>query len=75
MHVAGLASANGTSTGGTLFQLPVGFRPKELQMHDGARDGAEGAMMWKVCAHGAIGPRVTQSSWASVGFSFLAAGE
>ena len=75
VHVAGLASANGTSAGGTIFQLPIGFRPKELQMHDGSRDGAEGAMMWNIYADGTVGPRVTQSSWASLGFSFLAAGQ
>lgn len=75
VHVAGLASANGTSAGGTIFQLPIGFRPKELQMHDGSRDSAEGGMMWNVYADGTVGPRVTQSSWASLGFSFLAAGQ
>ena len=30
VHIHGLASANGTNTANTLFTLPVGFRPYQL---------------------------------------------
>ena len=74
VHINGLASANGTTTSNTLFTLPIGFRPKGSLILDSSRSGAEGGMSWQIYASGEVSPRVSQSSWASVGFSFLANG-
>jgi len=73
VHLTGLTSISG-STNGTIFTLPVGFRPKERLIFNGVSNNA--SVRIDIQPNGIVAPDSTVSSWLAIdGISFLANGE
>ena len=73
VHLIGLTSIS-SSTNGTIFTLPVGFRPKERLIFNGVSNN--NSVRIDIQNNGTVAPDNNVTSWLAIdGISFLANGE